>query len=168
MPPRRRSAGTPALEREDDHSPSSFASPDGLLGAVGRRSDEKPSWASVGPPAGRVRSHGESDAPEAIVKADAPTQAFDVPLWPDRSRPSMRVVLPTRPRLDPAPAIVVFRGGAYASSSGSGAGTAEWVATKGMVGIEAAYGARDTNTFYPSNYADGARAIRIVRSRARE
>jgi acetyl esterase/lipase len=80
----------------------------------------------------------------------------------------MRVVFPAKPRADPAPAVVVFRGGAYASSSGSGAGTAEWIATKGMVGIEAAYGARNTKTFYPANYADGARAIRLVRSRARE
>jgi acetyl esterase/lipase len=80
----------------------------------------------------------------------------------------MRVVLPDTPRSDPVPAIVVFRGGAYASSSGSGAGTAEWIATKGMVGIEASYGARNTNTFYPANYADGARAIRLVRSRARD
>jgi acetyl esterase/lipase len=80
----------------------------------------------------------------------------------------MRVFLPTEPRSDALPAIIVFRGGAYASSSGSGAGTAEWVATQGMVGIEAAYGARDTGTFYPANYADGARAIRLVRSRARE
>src|SRR5260221_5464481 len=95
-------------------------------------------------------------------------QAFDVPLWPDRPRPSMRVVLPATPRSDPVPAVVVFRGGAYASSSGSGAGTAEWIATKGMVGIEAAYGARNTNTFYPANYADGARAIRLMRSRAGE
>jgi acetyl esterase/lipase len=95
-------------------------------------------------------------------------QPLDVPLWPDRRRPSMRVVLPTTPRSEAAPAIVVFRGGAYASSSGSGAGTAEWIATQGMVGIEAAYGARNTNTFYPANYADGARAIRLVRSRARE
>jgi acetyl esterase/lipase len=93
---------------------------------------------------------------------------LDVPLWPDRRRPSMRVVLPTTPPSEAAPAVVVFRGGAYASSSGSGAGTAEWIATKGMVGIEAAYGARNTNTFYPANYADGARAIRLVRSRARE
>jgi acetyl esterase/lipase len=95
-------------------------------------------------------------------------QAIDVPLWPDRPRPSMRVFLPTQPRSGALPTIVVFRGGAYASSSGSGAGTAEWVATQGMVGIEAAYGARDTGTFYPTNYADGARAIRLVRSRAPE
>jgi acetyl esterase/lipase len=80
----------------------------------------------------------------------------------------MRVVLPATPRSDRAPAVVVFRGGAYASSSGSGAGSAEWIATKGMVGIEAAYGARNTNTFYPATFADGARAIRLVRSRARE
>jgi acetyl esterase/lipase len=80
----------------------------------------------------------------------------------------MRVVLPETPRSDPVPAIVVFRGGAYASSSGSGAGTAEWVAANGMVGVEASYGAADTNTCYPANYADGARAIRLVRSRARE
>jgi acetyl esterase/lipase len=102
------------------------------------------------------------------VTADARTRAFDVPLWPDRPRPSMSLVLPATPRSEAAPAIVVFRGGAYASSSGSGAGTAEWIAMKGMVGIEAAYGTRSTNTFYPVNYADGARAIRLVRSRARE
>jgi acetyl esterase/lipase len=102
------------------------------------------------------------------VKADAWTQDLDVPLWPDRPRPEMRVVRPARPSSDAAPAIVVFRGGAYASSSGSGAGSAEWIATNGMVGIEAAYGARSTNTVYPANYADGARAIRLVRSRARE
>ncbi|HEY8921224.1 MAG TPA: alpha/beta hydrolase, partial [Candidatus Limnocylindria bacterium] len=42
------------------------------------------------------------------------------------------------------------------------------IGTQGMVGIEAAYGARSTHTFYPANYADGARAIRLVRSRARE
>jgi acetyl esterase/lipase len=80
----------------------------------------------------------------------------------------MKVVRPKSPSSDAAPAIVVFRGGAYASSSGSGAGTAEWIATKGMIGIEAAYGARSTGTFYPVNYADGARAIRLVRSRASE
>jgi hypothetical protein len=43
----------------------------------------------------------------------------------------MKVVLPATPRSDPVPAIVVFRGGAYASSSGSGAGSAEWIATQG-------------------------------------
>jgi len=78
------------------------------------------------------------------------------------------VILPARSRAGPVPAIVVFRGGAYASSSGSGAGTAEWIATQGMAGIEVAYGARSTSTFYPANYADGARAVRLVRSRARE
>jgi acetyl esterase/lipase len=95
-------------------------------------------------------------------------QTVEVPLWPDHPRPSMRVVFPPVPRSDPMPAIVLFRGGAYASSSGSGAGTAEWIAAQGMVGIEAAYGAANTKTFYPANYADGARAIRLVRSRARE
>jgi acetyl esterase/lipase len=95
-------------------------------------------------------------------------RTFDVPLWPDRPQPSMRVWLPTTPRSDPPPAVIVFRGGAYASSSGSGAGSAEWIATKGMVGIEAAYGARSTGTFYPANYADGARAVRLVREHARE
>jgi acetyl esterase/lipase len=80
----------------------------------------------------------------------------------------MRVIRPPSPNSDPVPAVVVFRGGAYNSPWGSGAGSAEWIATQGMVGIEAAYGARDTNTFYPANYADGARSIRLVRSRARE
>jgi acetyl esterase/lipase len=102
------------------------------------------------------------------VNTHAPPRVLDVPLWPGRERPSMRVVFPAKPWSNPTPAVVVFRGGAYASSSGSGAGTAEWIATQGFVGIEAAYGAQNTNTFYPANYADGARAIRLVRSRAGE
>jgi hypothetical protein len=43
---------------------------------------------------------------------DRAVTAFDVPLWPDRPRPSMRVVLAATPRSDAVPAIVVFRGGA--------------------------------------------------------
>ncbi|MBV8236360.1 MAG: hypothetical protein JO075_11730 [Acidimicrobiia bacterium] len=43
----------------------------------------------------------------------------------------MRVVFP--PQGGAAPALVVLRGGAYATSHGSGAGAAEWAAENGMV-----------------------------------
>src|SRR6202042_2288173 len=43
-------------------------------------------------------------------------------LWPGRDRPVMRVFLTARPRSPAAPALLVFRGGAYATSLGSGDG----------------------------------------------
>jgi acetyl esterase/lipase len=80
----------------------------------------------------------------------------------------MKVVFPTAARSDPRPAMAVFRGGAYSTCWGSGAGSAEWAADQGMVGIRVEYGTRGTGESYPANYSDAARAVRLVRSRAAE
>ena len=62
--------------------------------------------------------------------------------------------------------MVVFRGGGYASSQGSGAGAARWAAEHGMVGVEVAYRAGGGPARYPAPYADAARAVRLVRHSA--
>jgi acetyl esterase/lipase len=64
--------------------------------------------------------------------------------------------------------MVVFRGGGYSTNAGSGAGTAEWIASHGMVGIEVGYRTRSTQDSHPASYDDAARAVRIVRRRASE
>lgn len=64
--------------------------------------------------------------------------------------------------------MLVFQGGAYANCNGSGGGSAEWVAEHGMVGIRVEYGTRGTDEFFPANYSDAARAVRLVRDRAAE
>lgn len=66
------------------------------------------------------------------------------------------------------PAMVVFRGGAYSTAMGSGAGAAQWAASKGFVGVEVEYGTAAMRRYWPDNYADGARAVRLVRSKAAE
>ena len=68
----------------------------------------------------------------------------------------------------PRPALVVFRGGGYARHDGSGAGSAAWAAQHGMVGVEVDYATQATGESYPRNYADAARAVRLVRARAAE
>ena len=91
----------------------------------------------------------------------------EVPLWPGRDHPAMRIVLPAHPRSVPMPAFVIFRGGAYSTSSGSGGGAAEWAASHGIAGIEVEYRTQGTGDSYPATYDDAARAVRLVRSRAR-
>lgn len=80
----------------------------------------------------------------------------------------MTVVLPEKESLKPVPAIVVFQGGAYATSSGSGGGSAEWIAEQGMAGVRVEYRTQGASGAYPESYADAARAVRIVRERAAE
>lgn len=94
--------------------------------------------------------------------------SIEVPLWPDRKWPSMTAVFPARRNRRPVPAVVVLQGGAYATSQGSGGGSAEWIAEHGMVGVKVAYRTRDTRHAFPSNYADAARSVRILRSYADE
>jgi acetyl esterase/lipase len=93
---------------------------------------------------------------------------IEVPLWAGDQRPSMKVFFPDTPRSTPVPAILVFQGGAYATSAGSGGGAAEWVAAHGMVGVQVAYRTQATRDSYPASYADAARAVRLVRHRAAE
>jgi acetyl esterase/lipase len=91
---------------------------------------------------------------------------LDVPLWAVRSAPRMHIVFPQDGRTAARPALVVFRGGAYSTSQGSGGGAAEWAADHGMVGIEVAYRTQASGDAFPKNYADAARAVRLVRDRA--
>lgn len=95
-------------------------------------------------------------------------QSLEVALWPHRPHPAMKVIFPKTPSSSPRPAMLVFRGGGYSYDKGSGGGSAEWAAQHGMIGIEVEYGTRDTNSYYPDNYADAARAVRLVRHHAAE
>jgi acetyl esterase/lipase len=116
--------------------------------------------------------HVVPGAPDVVARVRAFLEArmdrneSSVPLWPGRPSPAMRVVFPRRPRATRSPALVVFRGGAYATSQGSGAGAAEWAADHGMLGVEVPYRCRETGDAFPACYADAARAVRIVRDRA--
>lgn len=91
-----------------------------------------------------------------------PRASFEMPLWSESAQPSMRLVFPpvTTPNV---PALIVLRGGAYGTNQGSGEGTAEWAAQHGMVGVEVGYRTQATGDAYPHNYADAARAVRLVR-----
>jgi len=92
----------------------------------------------------------------------------DVALWPGREHPRMTVVLPEIDDGGPRPAVVVLQGGAYATSAGSGGGSAEWLAERGLVGVRVDYRTQATADAFPANYADAARAVRLVRDRAAE
>lgn len=98
----------------------------------------------------------------------SPPASLTVPLWPDRARPSMRVQFPAAAAVAARPAMVVLRGGGYSTPFGSGAGSAEWAAAHGMVGVEVEYGTRASGDSYPQGYADAARALRLVRAHAAE
>jgi acetyl esterase/lipase len=102
-----------------------------------------------------------------IINGVPPPQIL-VPLWPGRVHPAMRVVIPGGAHARPRPAMLVFRGGAYARSDGSGDGSAEWAAAHGMVGIEVEYATRSSGEAHPRSYADAARAVRLVRAHAAE
>lgn len=109
------------------------------------------------------RSAAAAAAPEIGAARRDP---LEVSLWSGRRSPAMRVVFPEQPRATATAALVVFRGGAYATSQGSGAGAAEWAADHGMIGVEVAYRSGGTGDAHPASYADAARAVRLVRDRA--
>lgn len=100
-------------------------------------------------------------SPLSLPQKD-PRPSFEMPLWTEMARPTMRLVFPpvTTPNV---PALVIFRGGAYGTSQGSGEGTAEWAAKHGMLGVEVGYRTQGTGDPYPHNYADAARAMRLIR-----
>jgi acetyl esterase/lipase len=118
----------------------------------------------------RSLKHGDmkDESASGVGRQTSFREPVEVPLWQRRERPSMKVFFPNTPRSKPSPAILVFRGGAYATSAGSGGGAAEWVAAHGMVGIEVQYRTQATQDSYPASYADAARAVRLVRHRAAE
>ena len=115
--------------------------------------------------ADRIRGRAGAEGAEAVTARPEP---LDVALWPGRASPSMRVVRPARRGEARSPALVIFRGGGYSTSQGSGAGAAEWAAERGIVGVEVAYRTLSTGDAYPKSYADAARAVRLVRDRATE
>lgn len=79
----------------------------------------------------------------------------------------MRVVFPKGHHAQASPILVVFRGGAYSTAHGSGQGTVEWAAARGFLAVEVEYGTAATKRYYPDNFDDAARAIRLIRSRAK-
>jgi acetyl esterase/lipase len=111
--------------------------------------------------------HVQARSPQRpAARAAVPAAPIEVALWPGRARPVMRVYLPSEPA--PRPALVIFRGGAYARNDGSGAGAGAWAASHGMVGVEVDYTTRATAPAARPAYADAARAVRLVRHRAAE
>ena len=93
---------------------------------------------------------------------------LELPLWPGRAHPAMRIYMRAAEQSRTRPAMLVFRGGGYSRCDGSGDGSAAWAASHGMVGIEVEYGTRATCESHPAAYADAARAVRLVRHRAGE
>jgi acetyl esterase/lipase len=114
----------------------------------------------------QVASFLEARIGQRASNVPAYVRPSEVPLWPGRAHPSMKLFYPAHGASGPVPAMLVFQGGAYATCFGSGGGSAEWAAEHGMVGIQVEYGTRSSGESYPSNYADGARAIRLVRRNA--
>jgi acetyl esterase/lipase len=121
-----------------------------------------------------------TDVDAAAAFAASPFTSLTVPLWPAevaarrRWAPVMRVTVPPRSAEEltqgaaPRPAMVIFRGGAYATCTGSGAGAGLWAAAHGLVAFEVEYGTAGAGQAYPQPYADAARAVRLVRARAAE
>jgi acetyl esterase/lipase len=95
-------------------------------------------------------------------------ESMDIPLWQNARSAKISIFFPKGDAPKPRPALVVFRGGAYATSFGSGAGSAEWLASQGIVGAVVPYRTQGTGDAYPAGYADAARAVRLIRSRAAE
>ena len=105
----------------------------------------------------------------SLTPVEAPGRpTLALPLWPGLAAPDLRVVFPKGAPPRPRPALVVFRGGGYATSQGSGKGSAEWAAEHGMVGLEVAYRTQASGEAFPKNYADAARSVRLARARATE
>ena len=116
----------------------------------------------------QVSAFLEQQALQPKTRVATGLQPVEIPLWPGRIHPSMRLVFPKTASAHPRPAMLIFRGGGYAYPSGSGDGSAEWAAEHGMVGIEVEYGTRSTQEYFPENYADAARSMRLVRGSALE
>jgi len=102
-----------------------------------------------------------------------------VNLWPDdcphndikdragKPRPLMEIYQPQRKSDQPVPAIVVCPGGGYGTRAGhEGTPFAELFAANGYVGVVCHY--RVAPYRFPAPMADAARAVRLVRSMARD
>ena len=115
----------------------------------------------------QVRGFLEARLREVSTEAAAiPRAPLTLPLWPGRESPAMTLHFPPTPRAHPAPAVLVFQGGGYATHSGSGGGSAEWLATQGYVGVRVEYRVRNAPDAFLACHADAARALRLVRHHA--
>ncbi len=120
--------------------------------------------------------HHLTQAPLTMTKrlSSTTTRApLELRLWPSGSQPRMTVYFPSNSGSNSnphrlIPAMIVFRGGAYSTALGSGAGAAQWAASRGFLGVEVEYGTAAMHRYWPDNFSDGARAIRLVRSKAGE
>lgn len=149
------------------HQAQSSGSGAGLLvpGSADRgRSQSRDPSRSRG--ASREPSPSPGPVPHTDGEAHRQSGTLTIPLWASGPT-SMRVVFPKGHHAQASPILVVFRGGAYSTARGSGEGTVEWAAARGFLAVEVEYGTASTHRYYPDNFADAARAIRLVRSRAK-
>lgn len=115
-----------------------------------------------------TRLPSAGDHPAANVDPTARIEDLVIPLWSTTDSLTMRVVFPKARKTEAFPILVVFRGGGYATPRGSGGGTVEWAAARGFLAVEVDYGTAASERYYPDNYSDGARAVRLIKSRAKE
>lgn len=101
------------------------------------------------------------------MKFEEVPPTLTVPLWPECER-QLKIYLPSPAAgtSSGVPALVIFHAGGYRHLIEEGMGA--WAAAHVMVGVEAEYGTQTTGVAYPQNFADGARAVRLVRARAAE
>lgn len=117
----------------------------------------------------QVRRFLEERLRESTTQAPStPRSPLSVPLWPNRTDLTMTVHFPQTPRARPTPTLLVFQGGGYGTNAGSGGGSAEWLATQGVVGVRVDYRVRNPAGGHLASYADAARALRLVRHHAAE
>ncbi len=155
---------SPSYSSSPSHSPSRLSSPSPSPSSYSSSPSQGPSRLSSPSPSSPSYSSSRSQSGSIAL----PAGPLDVPLWSGRAHPALRIHWPTGARAASLPALLVFRGGAYATDHGSGEGTAEWAAQHGLIGVEVEYATRATRQSYPAGYADAARAMRLVRKHAAE
>lgn len=87
----------------------------------------------------------------------------DLLLWPTDTEPRVHI---HHPLTAPRAALVIFRGGGYATARGSGGDSVPWATKAGFVAVQVDYGAVERGIHFPRNVQDGARAVRLARSLA--
>jgi len=111
------------------------------------------------------------------VPHDPSLHGTSMPLWPGREYANMQLFQATAPPMHRCAAMLIFRGGGYRINNGSGDGCAEFLASRGVMGIEVFYRTTEgpgacavgsEGSLFPKPLHDAVRAIRLVRHKARE